>query len=96
MLAFSTAISPVMMFAFPLSVCFGLIAIFLPAGLGLREGIIIGYLTLAGLDVESATTISFVNRLWFIGGEVFIFLLATGVRIAGSKGIQAGGTRSGR
>lgn len=81
MLAFSPEISPIMMFAFPLSVCFGLIAIILPAGLGLREGIIIGYLVLAGLGTESATTISFFNRLWFIFGEVFIFLLALSLRI---------------
>ena len=81
MLAFSNEITPVMMFAFPLSVCFGLIAIILPAGLGLREGIIVGYLTLAGLEIESATTIAFVNRLWFISGEVFIFLLAFFVRL---------------
>jgi len=85
MKAFSPDITPVMMFAFPLSVCFGLIAIILPAGLGLREGIIIGYLTLAGLDVETATTISFVNRLWFISGEVFIFLLALLFRIGTSR-----------
>lgn len=81
MLAFSAEISPVMMFAFPLSVCLGLIAIILPGGIGLREGIIVGYLTLAGLDLESATTISFMNRLWFIAGEFFIFLLATWARI---------------
>ncbi|MFH0757139.1 MAG: lysylphosphatidylglycerol synthase domain-containing protein [Bacteroidota bacterium] len=88
MLAFSAEITPVMMFAFPLSVCFGLIAIILPAGLGVREGIIIGYLTLAGLDVETATTISFVNRLWFIAGEVFIFLLATAFRLKKKKKAQ--------
>ncbi len=81
MLAFSTSITPVMMFAFPLSVCFGLIALFLPGGLGLREGIIIAYLGLAGLDVETATTISFLNRLWFVGGELFIFLLALLVKL---------------
>jgi len=49
--------------------------------LGLREGIIIGYLILAGLDTETATTISFLNRFWFICGELFIFLLATLVRV---------------
>lgn len=92
MLGFSQEITPVMMFAFPLSVCFGLIAIILPGGLGLREGIIIGYLTLAGLDVESATTISFVNRLWFICGELFIFLLATVVRMA-RKGANGSGKK---
>ncbi len=85
MMAFSNNITPVMMFAFPLSVCFGLIAIILPGGLGLREGIIVGYLTLAGIDVESATTIAFVNRLWFISGEVFLFLLATALRLTGTR-----------
>lgn len=81
MLAFSTAVSPIMMFAFPLSVCFGLIAIILPGGLGLREGIIIAYLGLVGMELETATTISFINRLWFVGGELFIFLLAVLVRL---------------
>ncbi len=86
MMAFSNEITPVMMFAFPLSVCFGLLAIILPGGIGLREGIIIGYLVLAGLDVESSTTISFLNRIWFICGEVFIFLLATGIRLITGAG----------
>lgn len=85
MLAFSTEILPIMMFAFPLSVCLGLVALILPGGIGLREGIIIGYLVLAGLATESATTISFLNRLWFICGELFIFLLATLVRIGTNK-----------
>lgn len=82
---FSNDIDAVMAFAFPLSVCFGLIAIILPGGLGLREGIIIGYLTLAGMDLETATTISFMNRFAFIAGEVFIFLLALMVRLTGKK-----------
>lgn len=82
MMAFSEDILPVMAFAFPLSVSFGVLAIILPGGLGLREGIIIGYLTLAGLDVETATTISFMNRLWFIAGEVFVFLLSLVFRIS--------------
>ncbi|MFC2129477.1 lysylphosphatidylglycerol synthase domain-containing protein [Bacteroidota bacterium] len=81
MLAFSEDIMPVMAFAFPLSVSFGVLAIILPGGLGVREGIIVGYLTLAGLDVETATTISFMNRLWFIAGEVFIFLLSLLLRV---------------
>ncbi len=85
MLAISTAITPIMMFAFPLSVSFGLIAVILPGGLGLREGIIIGYLVLAGLDTETATSISFLNRFWFIVGELFIFLLATLVRVVSKK-----------
>ena len=81
MKAFDVQATAAMAFAFPLSVCFGLIAIILPGGLGLREGIIIGYLTLSGMDVETATTISFLNRLTFIVGEAFIFLTALAVRI---------------
>jgi len=81
MKVFDVQVTAAMAFAFPLSVCFGLIAIILPGGLGLREGIIIGYLTLAGMDVETATTISFLNRLAFILGEAFIFLTALIVRI---------------
>lgn len=73
---------PIMAFAFPLSVCFGLIAIVLPGGLGLREGIIVAYLVLAGMDIETATTIAFLNRLMFIIGEVFIFLLALLLRVS--------------
>ena len=74
--AFTTEITAIMMFAFPLSVCLGLVALILPGGLGLREGIIIGYLALVGMEIETATTISFIHRLWFVGGEIFIFLLA--------------------
>jgi hypothetical protein len=92
-LAFSAEVTPIMMFAFPISVCFGLIAIILPGGIGLREGIIIGYLTLAGLEVENATTISFLNRLWFICGELFIFLLATVVRFSKAVGKGKGSIR---
>jgi hypothetical protein len=87
--AFSGEITTIMMFAFPLSVSFGLIAVILPGGLGLREGIIIGYLSLVGLAVETATTISFLNRLWFIGGELFIFLVALVARL-GERGARSG------
>ena len=85
MQAFSTDLRPIMMFAFPLSVCIGLIAIFLPGGLGLREGVIIAYLSLVGMEIETATTISFISRFWFVGGEVFIFLLAMAIRLMTKK-----------
>lgn len=85
MMAFSEGVMPVMAFAFPLSVSFGVLAIIMPGGLGVREGIIVAYLTLAGLDVETATTISFMNRLWFIAGEVFVFLLSLLLRISNKK-----------
>jgi hypothetical protein len=62
-------------YSFIIASTFGIIAIFSPGGLGVREGIMAGYLTLCGLDLSSATTISVFSRLWFIAGEIFIFLL---------------------
>jgi len=63
-------------FAFPLSVCYGVLAIVMPGGLGVREGIMVAFLTLAGIEAELAVSISVIARLWFITGEVFIFLTA--------------------
>lgn len=63
-------------FAFPISVVYGVLAIIVPGGIGVREGIMVLYLTLAGMPVEEATTLSVINRLWFISGEVFIFMFS--------------------
>lgn len=64
------------MFAFPLSVTLGLLAFIVPGGLGVREGIMSAYLVIIGIPIETAVTISVIARLWFITGEVFIFLTA--------------------
>jgi len=63
-------------FAFPLSVCFGLLAVIVPGGIGVREGIIVFFLTTIGMESSLAITVSLVQRLWFISGEIFIFGLA--------------------
>ena len=62
--------------SFGLAGSLGIIAVFAPGGLGVREGILTGYLTMAGMDLPMATTIAVSSRLWFLLGEVFIFLLA--------------------
>lgn len=62
--------------AFPLSVSYGLIAVIVPGGIGVREGIIVFILHSLGIDLQTATTISLIQRLWFISGEVFMFLTA--------------------
>ncbi len=62
--------------AFPLSVCYGVMAIIFPGGIGIRESIMTGFLVLTGMDAETAVTISLLNRLWYITGELFIFFLA--------------------
>jgi len=63
-------------FVFPISVVYGVLAIFMPGGIGIREGIITAYFVMSGIELELATTISVLSRLWFVLGEVFIFLLA--------------------
>jgi hypothetical protein len=63
-------------FVFPISVVYGVLAIFMPGGIGVRESIITAYLVLSGVEIELATTISVLSRIWFMLGEVFIFLLA--------------------
>jgi hypothetical protein len=60
-------------FAFPLSVCYGLLAIVVPGGIGIRESIIVFFLTKCGIEPSLAVTLSLIQRLWFITGEMFIF-----------------------
>jgi uncharacterized membrane protein YbhN (UPF0104 family) len=60
---------------FPLSLTVGIIAFFAPGGLGVREGVLVGYLVLAGLPVQEATAISIAARLWVFVGEALIFLV---------------------
>lgn len=63
-------------FVFPISVVYGVLAIVMPGGIGVREGIITAFLTASGMGIEIATTISVASRLWFIMGEVFTFSLS--------------------
>jgi len=58
---------------FPLSATLGIMAFIAPGGLGVREGVMVGYLTLAGLPIAEAVTIAGASRLWFLVGEAFIF-----------------------
>lgn len=72
--------SYIVMFAFPVSACIGLLAIIFPGGIGVREGIMVEYLVLAGIPVKQAVTLAIISRLWFLTGEIFIFLLALVLR----------------
>ncbi len=62
--------------AFALGGSLGILSIFAPGGLGVREGVLTAYLSLAGVALQEATTIAVASRLWFLAGEVFIFLVA--------------------
>jgi uncharacterized membrane protein YbhN (UPF0104 family) len=58
---------------FSLAMTLGVLAVIMPGGLGVREGVLVAYLTLAGFSVETATTVSLVSRLWYLIGEAFVF-----------------------
>lgn len=60
-------------FCFPLAGSLGILFVFAPGGIGIREGIITGYLMLLNISLPEAIMISATSRLWFLVGECFIF-----------------------
>ncbi|MDD2198419.1 MAG: lysylphosphatidylglycerol synthase transmembrane domain-containing protein [Bacteroidales bacterium] len=68
-------VAPVTGLIFALAGTLGLLAIIVPGGLGVREGIVAAMLIMAGLNEVLAVSISVASRLWFLSGETFIFLL---------------------
>lgn len=71
--------------AFAVGGTLGILVFISPGGLGVREGILTGYLTLCGLQLEEALTISVASRLWFLTGEVFIFLISSILRFIDNR-----------
>jgi glycosyltransferase 2 family protein len=78
-------IHPAVALVFPLSVTLGLLAIIVPGGLGVREGLIVLGLTAMGVEVELSTTIAIAARLWYTVGELFFFVLALMLNIKKRK-----------
>ena len=68
-------IFPYIGLGFSLATTLGVVAVIAPGGIGVREGVLVGFLTLSGMTVENATTVSVASRLWYLCGEIFIFLL---------------------
>ena len=62
-------------FILPLSLNLGILAIIAPAGLGIREGVIIAYFALFDVPLEISSSISILTRFWFMYSEIFIFLV---------------------
>jgi hypothetical protein len=60
-------------FGFPLAGTLGIVLIFAPGGIGIRESILTGYLVLVNVSISDAVTLSAVSRLWFLLGEAVIF-----------------------
>ncbi len=59
--------------AFPLTVALGIMALFAPGGLGVREGLLVLFFGLEGFSLTEATTLAVSARLWFLVGEFFAF-----------------------
>ncbi len=60
-------------FCFPLAGTLGILFLLAPGGIGIREGIMVGYLSQFNIHLADAVTISAASRLWFLIGEIFIF-----------------------
>jgi len=61
---------------FPLATALGIVAIIFPGGIGIREGALAFLLIKNGLSPEIAGLISVSSRIWYLSGEVFIFIAA--------------------
>jgi len=70
---------------FPLSAIAGIMAIIAPGGIGVREGVMVLGLTYAGFNLEHATSVSILSRLWFVVGEISLFLSALTIKLFGKK-----------
>jgi hypothetical protein len=72
--------SIIIAFALPVSTTIGILAIVMPGGLGVREGVMVGFLSLVSVPLKDALTLAILARLWFLLGELFIFVLAVLIR----------------
>ena len=53
----------------------GVLAVFVPGGLGVREAAMAAYLTLAGVPLSEGIVIAVASRFWFLGGEAIAFFV---------------------
>ncbi len=70
-------------FCFPLAGTLGILFVFAPGGIGIREGVITAYLMLLNIPLPEAIMISASSRLWFLIGEFIIF--TTGYLLSRNK-----------
>jgi uncharacterized membrane protein YbhN (UPF0104 family) len=88
-LAFQVDFSMGVIFCWPLSISLGVLSLITPGGIGVREGIMTGFMVLTGMPLEIATTIAIISRLWFISGEVFIFFVSLALNKFSLKPIKS-------
>lgn len=61
-------------FSFALASSVGILAIFTPGGLGVREGLLGVIMAQHNIDVQNVVSVSALSRLWFVLGELSIFV----------------------
>jgi len=79
-------IPPLLALAFPAGITYGFVVIFMPAGIGVREGIVASFLIAGGISSANAITISVISRFWFVAGEVFLFISSWVMQLIDKEG----------
>ncbi len=74
-LSLSADIGYLSLMYFPISTVIGIVVIFAPGGMGVREATLVGLFTYSGVTTVLATTVSAFSRVWFLAGELFAFVL---------------------
>lgn len=73
---------------FPFATVAGILAIFFPGGLGAREGVLILLIKKCGIDSILAYSIATFSRLWFLIGELLIFITSIFLSLTLKKSIS--------
>jgi len=76
-------------FLFPFSICIGIILIIAPGGIGVREGVLTGFLVAAGNNVATAAELSILSRIWFVIGEIIIFSISILISYINKRKLKA-------
>lgn len=63
-------------FVLPLATTLAMISLIAPGGIGIREGLLAAGLSIFGINTPDAITISVASRLWFLSGELLLFITA--------------------
>lgn len=75
------SVKPLIGVGFALGATFGVFAIIIPGGIGVREGVLTGFLVLSGISLEVAITVSLASRFWYLFGEFFIFFYSMIIKL---------------
>ncbi|MFN8297731.1 MAG: hypothetical protein U0T75_01400 [Chitinophagales bacterium] len=70
----TSGVPPFSGLGFDLGIAYGILSVFTPGGIGVREGVVSKYLMDLGVETTSAISTSVSSRLWYLGSEILFFL----------------------